>query len=196
MKVNGMLSFPVLINLVSLSMIAGGCSGAGSPDSAPDRRAFPLECASFKSGGDIPVRHVCARQGGENISPGLRWQGFPESTTGFAVIMDDESQPCGRGDKACRHWMVYNLPVTVTSLSEDQDPGGIAGVSVGTAYNGTVGYAGPCPPNQHVYTITVYALGEGMPAIPGGTPLTRSMFSKKYRQYILAESSITGRWGR
>lgn len=196
MKVNGMITFPVLINLVSISMLAGGCGVAGSPDTGPSRRAFPLECESFKNGGDIPVRHVCERQGGQNVSPGLRWQGFPESTAGFAVIMDDESPPCGRGDKACRHWMVYNLPASVTSLTEGQVVTAIPGVTVGTAYNGTVGYAGPCPPNAHVYTITVYSLGEGMPVIPGGTPMTRSMFRKKYGEYILSESSLTGRWGR
>jgi len=188
------MTVPVLISVVTAGYFAGGCGGAGVPDPVSGSGVFPLESPSFKNGGGIPARHVCERQGGQNLSPALVWRDVPKSTTGFAVIMDDESPPCGRGDSACRHWMVYNLPASVTSLSEGMDVAALPGVTVGKAYNGVVGYAGPCPPNAHVYTITVYALGEGMPVIPGGTPMTRSMFRKKYGETILAESSLTGTW--
>jgi hypothetical protein len=60
-----------------------------------------LTSPSFDEGGAIPVRHSCD---GTDISPELDWEGAPQGTVSFALIVDD---PDARG---FIHWVVYNIP--------------------------------------------------------------------------------------
>lgn len=101
-------------------------------------------------------------QGG-NISPELHWENAPAGTKSFAVTMYDLDAPTGSG---LWHWVVYNIPVSVTSLPADagnltagQLPQGATG---GLSDLGVRGYYGPCPPagQLHRYIITVHALRE------------------------------------
>lgn len=147
---------------------------------------------SFQSGGDIPKLHACAAKGGENTSIPLAWSGASEAVSSYAVVMDDEVAPCRKGDGACRHWGVYNLPKTVSSLEPNHPMASITGVALGRSYSGREGYDGMCPPGPHVYTISVYALKGGMPLLQTGVALTRSQFESQYQAYILDKGSLVG----
>lgn len=156
--------------------------------------ALTLSTTSFTAGSDIPSTYVCSSWGGSDISPDLSWSNAPSGTSSYALIMDDETSPCGTGDNACKHWSVYNIPASESGLAQGIDISNITGVTEGANYTGGIGYAGPCPPSSdmHTYTFTVYALSSGMPTVPSGTGMTRSMFESTYNAYILDSATITG----
>ena len=169
-----------------------GFETANKPDGGNKTSGFILTSRSFSEGSEIPEAQACRTKGGANQSPQLSWSNAPAGTAGFALIMDDENPPCGARDKACRHWSVYNIPASVTSLEAGQDPAITYGAAGGSNYTGGVGYAGPCPPSRHAYRMTIYALKEGMPPVSGGAALTRSQFEAKYSNFILARATLTG----
>ena len=153
---------------------------------------FVLKSTSFSEGGAMAQAQACQRQGGGNRSPQLSWSGQPAGTASFALIMDDDNPPCGTGDQACRHWAVFNLPASVTRLEPGQDISAISGAVEGLNYTGTTGYAGPCPPQPHTYSISVYALDSGMPRVDAGASMTHSGFEAAYGAHILGSARLTG----
>ncbi|WP_345971142.1 YbhB/YbcL family Raf kinase inhibitor-like protein [Sulfurimonas sp. HSL1-6] len=116
---------------------------------------------------------------GENVSPALQWANAPKETKSFAVTVYDPDAPTGSG---WWHWVVFNLPATVTALPSGAGNGakGLmpkAAVQSMTSF-GQAGFGGACPPvgdRPHRYVFTVYALdvaaldldASAMPALVG-----------------------------
>lgn len=170
----------------------------------PAVKEFSLASSAFKNGSAIPLEYACIGTGGQNISLPLEWSNVPKDTAKFAIVMDDETPPCETGDNACKHWGVYNLPASSTSVQKGQSVTSTLktvakitetkGVIEGGNYRGgEIGYAGMCPLNKHTYNISVYALKASMPNIEQDkAKLTRSQFSKQYAQHIIGEAKLNG----
>lgn len=131
--------------------------------------------------GQLSVKQVFNGFGctGENISPALAWKDAPKGTKSFAVTLYDPDAPTGSG---WWHWVVFNIPASVTSL-----PAGAGNPTKGLMPKGAVqsvtsygqgGFGGACPPvgdRAHRYIFTVYALdvdalgpdATAMPALVG-----------------------------
>jgi Raf kinase inhibitor-like YbhB/YbcL family protein len=115
-------------------------------------------------GGQMTLQQVFNGFGctGQNISPQLSWENAPAGTKSFALTMYDKDAPTGSG---WWHWVVFDLPASVTSLPADAgDPAKKimpAGAIQSLTDFGKAGFGGPCPPpghGPHQYVITVYAL--------------------------------------
>lgn len=154
--------------------------------------SFSLTSAAFIAGKEIPDEQACEDEGGSDVSPAVAWSDPPEGTVSYAIIMDDETPPCGSGDGACMHWSVFNIPLDVTSLETGEDPTAIPGVTVGRNYTGSDGYAGPCPPQAHVYKVTIYALAGGAPVVESSKAYTRSSFEAGFASFILGQDTVEG----
>ena len=154
--------------------------------------AFALTSENYSDGNAIPLTHACSALGGTDASPQFSWTNPPADTAKYALIMDDETSPCGTGSLACVHWALFNIPVATTSLVSDVDTSAIEGAVEGNTYIPTTDYEGPCPPSAHTYKTTIFALDSSMVAVAANSSFTRSTFESEYSDNIVGQAEITG----
>src|SRR4051812_2373332 len=78
-------------------------------------QAMTLTSSAWPDGGAIPAKYT---QAGDDVSPPLSWTGAPEGVVSYVLIVHDTDAPIGSGTDDLLHWMLWNMPATVTSLSE------------------------------------------------------------------------------
>lgn len=144
---------------------------------------------AFENEGNIPSKYTCD---GENISPQLRWDEFPEGTKSFALIADDPDAPAG----TWVHWVIYDIPSSVNTLPEGvpSDEKLSFGAVHGTNDFKKPGYGGPCPPKGvHRYFFKLFALNEMLDLKPG---LTKKSLLSKIKGHVIAEAQLQGNYSR
>lgn len=157
--------------------------------------ATPLAVTStsFQNNGVIPAKYASTAQtGGLNTSPALSIANLPAGTASIAIVMDDETSPCGVGSSACVHWGVFNLPASKVAIAENENLSAINGVQLGSNYTNGTGYAGPNPPSNHVYNLTVYALNSSLTGLAAS--YTRSQFEAAFGSKILDKTTLSGKY--
>jgi Raf kinase inhibitor-like YbhB/YbcL family protein len=104
----------------------------------------------------------------------LRWEGEPEGTGAYALVLEDPDAPAG----PWIHWVLYNIPASQHSLGAGQPrrleltSGARHGRCWGVNRFARIGYYGPLPPSgpSHRYRFTLTALDGPLDLRPGATP--------------------------
>lgn len=164
-------------------------------DTLPPVPGFELTSADVASGSPLPEAHYAAmsgRPGAADLSPQLSWSGFPDETRSFVVTMYDPDAPTPSG---FWHWVLADVPGTVTELASGATPPGPAFAVANDAR--VQGYLGAAPPagTKHRYFIAVHALGVES-VVPFGVTAesTPAMVSFVILEHTLARAVLEP-WG-
>ena len=152
----------------------------------------------WPDGTSIPERYT---QAGDDDSPPLEWTNAPDGVVSFTLIVHDVDAAIGNGTDDILHWLVWNIPGTLTKL-----PGSLPRGAQGT--NGTrqisatgPSYRGPGAPASgpaHHYVFELFALDTMLevPAVGASPPATRAAVVAAMAGHIRGKAVYVGLFKR
>ena len=177
-------------------MTALGCLllGLNAPDvwaaEHSEKSTMQVSSTAFAEGEAIPAKYTCDEK---NVSPPLKWSGIPAGTKSLALLADDPDAPAG----TWVHWVLYDLPASVTQLPEDLPKGQHTpgGGKQGLNDFKHLGYGGPCPPSgkPHRYFFKLYALDAILDLKPGAS---KKNVEHAMEKHTLAQAQLMGTYER
>jgi hypothetical protein len=177
--------------LAVLCCIAFSAIPVGSAAPKSEKSIMHLSSTAFNEGEPIPAKYTCE---GRNVSPPLTWTGVPAGSKSLVLIADDPDAPVG----TWVHWVLYDLPVTVSELTEDlpRNQYTPAGAKQGQNSFGHLGYGGPCPPpgKAHRYFFKLYALDAAQLDLKPGA--TKKDVEGAMEKHVLAQAQLMGTYKR
>jgi len=186
--------------VILLSVILAGLGGiAVAQEAGSGPPVLAKEMVKAKGGGKLMVTSPAFSSGeqlddkytqnGDNMSPPLAWSRGPTGTRSYVILTEDSG--VNRHDPVF-HWVVYDIPVNVTSLSEhmSSDPTLDTGAKQGLNVRKTAGFLGPKPPagQTHPYHFQVFALNTTLKLDPKSTD--RNAVVDAMKGHVLAQGDI------
>jgi Raf kinase inhibitor-like YbhB/YbcL family protein len=183
-------------NPVSPAAPVAGQRGGGRGRGAV--QVMTLSSSAWPDGGQIPAKYT---QEGEDVSPPLAWSGAPDGVVSYVLLVHDPDALVGTGTDDMLHWLVWNIPATVSALREhapsmSQLPDGSRQISATGPY-----YRGPGAPAAgpiHRYLFELFALDTlvDVPAVGASPPNTRTAVLAAMAGHVRAKASYVGLFKR
>ena len=186
-----------LVAALGVAAAAGQAPAGGQRAGGPPPPAMTLTTTAFPDGGVIPPKYT---QAGDQISPALVWTNAPPATQSFVLHMHDLEVARNRTTDDQLHWLVWNMPPTVTSLPEGVPQG--AELKDGSRQVSASGpmYRGPGAPATgppHHYTFEIFALDTKIDVPPVADAFdTRANVMKAMQGHIIGRAVYMGLFRR
>jgi Raf kinase inhibitor-like YbhB/YbcL family protein len=152
--------------------------------------ALTITSPVFASNGSIPREYTCDDA---DVAPALVWNGAPQGTKSFALIVDDPDAPDPKAPKMTYvHWVLYDIAASATGIPK-------GGATPSGARNGTndwkkTGYGGPCPPiGRHRYFFKLFALDTMLGDLKAPT---KDQLLAAMKSHVLAQAELVGTYER
>jgi len=158
---------------------------AGDAASRATLRTLDVSSTAFDDGDTLPLAFT---SDGASIPPPIAWDNVPDDARSLALVVEDPDAPYPR---PFVHWLVYSLPVAVSSMAAAP-----AGARQGKNSKLATGYTGAAPPpghGVHRYHFQLFALDSilELPAGAGRTAVIDAM-----RGHVLAWGEIVATYQR
>jgi Raf kinase inhibitor-like YbhB/YbcL family protein len=178
----------LLIQVLALGLASGGAFAQGRRGGRGGGLSMiTVTSSAFADGAEIPAKYT----GAQGVSPELSWSGAPAGTMSYVLIMHDldVAIPAGNLTNDITHWVVWNIPASVTTLPE----GGPVPADAHQISMRGPQYMGPAPPAGHPYhhyVFEIYALNStlDLPATASRADVEKAMDGK-----IVARGAYVGR---
>ena len=186
-------------------LLLGAAPAAAQQPAAPagPARPFMIVTRAFVDGGTVPLRFSQAAPGveaGKGVSPAIGWVNPPAGTKSFVIHMHDMEVARNKTTEDQAHWVVWNLPDTVTGLPEGVPEGsrlaqgGFQISATGPMYRGPGAGAAGAP---HHYVFEVLALDVVLDVQPGTDAFeTRKRVMDALQGHVLGKAIIMGLFKR
>lgn len=179
--------------LLAVSAVAATAQTLSAP-AQPERR-LTLTSPAWPAGGVLPDKY--SLKDPAPVSPPLEWVNAPPGTVSLALIMyDPDGAQGGKGSADIVHWIVFNIPPTVTKLEENQPKQAVLpnGATQATIRPGLNGYSGAGARFvDHYYTFQLFALDTKLEL---GPDATRTQLLAAMDGHVLAKAAWVGRFHR
>ncbi len=163
----------------------------------PAGPGLTLTSPDFEDGGIIAKKYTQAVP--DAVSPKLEWTHVPPGTVSFALILHDPDAALQRKTDDVLHWMIFNIPGSVTGLPQGVPAGKAAlpdGAIQAKNLRGMPGFMGPGAPAAgpyHHYTFELFALDDKLSL---GPDATRAEVLSAMNGHILGKAVLVGRFHR
>jgi Raf kinase inhibitor-like YbhB/YbcL family protein len=193
--------------ILGLTVASNGQNAGGSPQpgrgTPPAPPALTLTIPGYPDGGHIPVKFSQAAPGvpvGEGTSPAMQWANAPSGTQSFVLHMHDMDVTRNKTSDDQVHWVVWNIPASVTGFPEGVPKGSqMADGSYQISATGPM-FRGPGAPANgpfHHYVIELYALDSKLDVKPSADAFeTRGNVIKAIQGHILGKAVYSGLFKR
>lgn len=170
----------------------GGGRGRGAV------QVMTLTSSAWPDGGQMPAKYT---QADIEVSPALSWSNVPDGAASFVLIAHDVDAAIGNGTDDILHWMLWNIPATVTSLPEgvargSQLPDGTRQISAtGTSFRGP-GAPASGPPHHYLFELFALDAMLDVPAVGASPPNTRAAVVAAMAGHIRGKATYVGLFKR
>ncbi len=148
-----------------------------------------LASTAFEPRGKIPKKYTGE---GDDVSPPLSWSNVPAGAKSYALICHDPDAPLVTpGAYGFVHWVLYNIPASISQLAENE-----INHTSGVNSFGSDGYGGPMPPEGHGihhYFFWILALDIETDFEPG---LSMEALLQKVEPNVIGMNRLVGIYSR
>jgi Raf kinase inhibitor-like YbhB/YbcL family protein len=166
---------------------------AQAPAASPPA-PMTLSSTSFADGGVIPDKY--SMLAAAPVSPAFVWANAPAAAVSFTIILHDVDSLPRKGFPDNLHWLIFNIPATVTSLAEGvaAEPTLLDGTIQGLNGSRRVGYL-PVGARivYHHYVAELFALDTRLTL---GPDATRADVLTAMDGHVIAKTAYEGRFHR